>query len=285
MPEVNVPTEEFVNSWKGLFYAVERGGWEFLGFLLLKIAVIFVVGLLVKRIVLASFDRVMKRAGTEKGLQKFLKSCINIVLWVVLVIVLLESIGIDTKPFLAVFGIVGLAVSFAVKDSLANFAGGVNLLVSKAFVIGDYIEIDQDGGTVHDIGMIHTTLQTVDNRRIMLPNSKVMSARVINFSTEEQRRVDITFSASYDAPIVKVQEAILHMISEQKKAYPQPEPTVLVKQYGDSAIEYTMRVWCHRDDFWDLYFELLGQIKPALDTAGIEMTYPHLNVHIQGNTP
>lgn len=285
MPQFTVPANEIEASLSGFISNVERGGWEFLGYLLLKIVLIFVAGLIVKRIVLASFDRVMVRAGTEKGLQKFLKSCINITLWVVLVLVLLESIGIDTKPFLAVFGIVGLAVSLAVKDSLANFAGGVNLLVSKAFVIGDYIEIDQDGGIVHDIGMIHTTLQTVDNRRIMLPNSKVMSARVINFSTEEQRRVDITFSASYDAPIEKVQEAILHMISEQKKAYHQPEPTVLVKNYGDSAIEYTMRVWCHRDDYWDLYFELLGQIKPALDAAGIEMTYPHLNVHIQGNTP
>lgn len=119
----------------------------------------------------------------------------------------------------------------------------------------------------------------------MLPNSKVMSARVINFSTEEQRRVDISFSASYEAPIERVQDAILHMISQQKRAYFQPEPTVLVKQYGDSAIEYTMRVWCHRDDYWDLYFELLAQIKPALDEAGVEMTYPHLNVHIQGKTP
>lgn len=285
MPDVTEPTQQFVNSWKDVFNAVERGGWEFLGFLLLKVALIFVVGLLVKRIILASFDRVMSRAGMEKGLQKFLKSCSNIILWVILILIILQSIGIDPSAFLAVFGIIGLAISLAVKDSLANFAGGINLLVSKAFVVGDYIEIDQDGGTVHDIGMIHTTLQTVDNRRIMLPNSKVMSARVINFSTEEQRRVDISFSASYDASIEAVQDAILQMVSEEKKAYFQPEPTVLVKNYGDSAIEYSLRVWCHRDDYWDLYFELMSQIKPALDKNHIEMTYPHLNVHIQDKTP
>jgi small conductance mechanosensitive channel len=268
-----------------VFNAVERGGWEFLGFLILKVLLIIVAGLIVKRILLACFDRAMKKAGMEKGLQKFLKSTINIILWIVLLLILLESIGIAPKSFLAVFGVAGLALSLAVKDSLANFAGGINLLVSKAFVVGDYIEIEQDAGTVHDIGMIHTTLQTVDNRRIMLPNSKVMSARVINYTTEEQRRVDISFSASYEAPIEQVQDAILHMISEEKRAYAQPEPTVLVKQYGDSAIEYTMRVWCHRDDYWDLYFALLGQIKPALDAHGVEMTYPHLNVHIQGKTP
>lgn len=285
MPEMNVQTDQIEASLNGFLNMVQRGGWEFIGFLLLKVILIMAAGLIVKRIVLASFDRVMRRAGTEKGLQKFLKSCINIILWVVLVLILLDSIGIQIRAFLAVFGLAGLAISLAVKDSLANFAGGINLLVSKAFVVGDYIEIDQDGGVVHDIGMIHTTLQTVDNRRIMLPNSKVMSARVINFSTEEQRRVDISFSASYEAPIERVQDAILHMISQQKRAYFQPEPTVLVKQYGDSAIEYTMRVWCHRDDYWDLYFELLAQIKPALDEAGVEMTYPHLNVHIQGKTP
>lgn len=285
MPDVNAPAEELVNSWNIFLNTVERGGWEYLGMLLLKIALIFVLGLIAKRLVLASMDRVMNRAGTEKGLQRFLKSCINIILWVILVLVLLDSIGIKVQTFLAAFGLVGLAISLAVKDSLANFAGGINLLVSKAFVVGDYIEIDQDGGTVHDIGMIHTTLQTVDNRRIMLPNSKVMSARVINFSTEEQRRVDISFSASYDASIEAVQDAILQMVSEEKKAYFQPEPTVLVKNYGDSAIEYSLRVWCHRDDYWDLYFELMSQIKPALDKNHIEMTYPHLNVHIQDKTP
>lgn len=146
MPEVAEPTQEFVNSWKDVFTAVERGGWEFFGFLLLKVVLIIAAGLIIKRILLASFDRVMTRAGTEKGLQRFLKSCINIILWIILLMVVLGSIGIDTTAFLAVFGVAGLAISLAVKDSLANFAGGINLLVSKAFVVGDYIEIDQDGG-------------------------------------------------------------------------------------------------------------------------------------------
>lgn len=146
MPEVAEPTQEFVNSWKDVFTAVERGGWEFFGFLLLKVVLIIAAGLIIKRILLASFDRVMTRAGTEKGLQRFLKSCINIILWIILLMVVLGSIGIDTTAFLAVFGVAGLAISLAVKDSLANFAGGINLLVSKAFVVGDYIEIDQDRG-------------------------------------------------------------------------------------------------------------------------------------------
>lgn len=251
----------------------------------LKIALIFVACLIIKRILLASFSKVLSKTKMERGLQTFLRSMINILLWLVIIIVIAITLKIEIAPFVAAFGVIGLALSLAVQDSLSNLAGGINILVSKAFAVGDYIEIGEDGGTVHDIGMIHTSLLTVDHRRIMLPNSKVMSARVINFSAEEKRRVDLEFSASYDAPIEKVQRTLLTMIEERPNVLMEQAPVVRVKSYGESSIDYVLRVWCAQEDYWDLYYDLLEQIKPALDKSGIEMNYPHLNVHIQGDTP
>lgn len=248
--------------------------------LVLKTALLLMVCLIVKRILMASISKVLQRTRIEKGLQTFLKSTCNILLWLVTVIIVAGSLGISAAPLLAAFSVIGLALSLAVQDSLSNLAGGINILMSKAFVVGDYIEIGEDGGTVYDIGMIHTSLTTFDNRRIMLPNSKVMLARVTNFSTEALRRVDITFSASYDAEIDLVQTTILRMIAKQPKVLGDPEPVVYVKDYGDSAISYVLRVWCARDDYWELYYRFMEEIKPTLDADDIEMTYPHLNVHI-----
>lgn len=275
-------TEE-IKAWYEGF--IGNGDLSDIAMRVLKIVLIFMACLVVKRLLLASFTKILSKTRMEKGLQNFLRSLCNVVLWLLTVIFVATALKIDITPMIAAFSILGLALTLAVQDSLSNLAGGINILMSRPFIVGDYIEIDQDGGTVYELGMIHTTLQTVDNRRIMLPNSKVMSARVINFSSEEQRRVDISFSVSYDAPIKQVQGAILAMIFAQEKTLQDPVPTVLVKEYGESAIAYTMRVWCGRDDYWDLYFDLLGGIKPALDAAGIEMTYPHLNVHLSGATP
>lgn len=281
MPETDGLNQEVINA-KNFFLNSDASD---IALMIFKAALLLLVCILAKRVLIISLGKIIGRTPIEKGMQTFLKSMSNILLWIVTIIIVGSSLGIDSKVLIAAFSVIGLALSLAVQDSLSNLAGGINILISKAFVVGDYIEIGEDGGIVHDIGMIHTSLTTVDNRRIMLPNSKVMSARVTNFSAEVLRRVDISFSASYDAAIVQVQTAMLHMIAKQAKALGDPEPTVSVKAYEDSAIAYILRVWCARDDYWDLYYDLLAQIKPTLDADGIEMTYPHLNVHIKGEKP
>jgi len=253
--------------------------------LVLKIMLLLVVCLVVKRLLMVSFSKILSKTRMERPLQTFLKSMCNILLWLVTIIILASLLRIDITPLVAAFGVIGLALSLAVQDSLSNLAGGINILMSKAFLVGDYIEIGEDGGIVHDVGMIHTSLTTFDNRRIMLPNSKVMSARVTNYSAEALRRVDITFSASYDAAIERVQAAMLSMIAKHPKALGDPAPIIYVKEYGDSAISYVLCVWCARDDYWDLHCDLLAQIKPTLNENGLEMTYPHMNVHIRGEKP
>lgn len=246
----------------------------------LKALLIFLACIIVKRIVMMSFGKVMGRTRMEKGLQNFLKSILNVLLWFLLVIIVTASLDIPTNPLVAAFGVIGLAISLSVQGTLSNLAGGVNILASKAFVVGDYIEIGDDAGFVHDIGMVHTGLTTFDNRRILVPNSTVMSVRVINYSVEEKRRVQHKFTASYDAPIEQVQTVIRDMVAEHSKVLQDPAPVVRLENYGDSAIEYVLRAWCLQDDYWDVYYDLLEKIKPTLDANDISIPYPHMNVHI-----
>jgi small conductance mechanosensitive channel len=276
-------TEQAVKTWYAKFIGSADPAdvaWFFFKTLLL-----LVVCLVVKRVLLAALSKVLERTRIEKGLQNFLKYMVNFLLWLITIIIVAGSLGISMTPLIAAFSVIGLALSLSVQDSLSNLAGGINILASRAFVVGDYIEIGEDGGVVHDIGMVHTSLTTFDNRRIMVPNSKVMSARVINYSTELNRRVDLHFTASYDAPIEKVKSVVEQMVKEHPKTLQEPAPIVRVTKYDDSAIAYVIRVWSLRDDYWDVYYDLLEQIKPTLDANDISIPYPHMNVHIMEEKP
>jgi small conductance mechanosensitive channel len=243
------------------------------------------VCIVMKRILNLSFAKILKRTRIEKGLHTFLKSTVNILLWFVVVFIVADALGIDSKLLIAAVSVVGLALSLAVQASLSNLAGGINILASKVFVVGDYVEVGNDGGIVHDIGLVHTSLTTLDNRRILVPNSKVMSARVINYSTEPKRRVDLDFSTSYDAPIQQVKSVLEQMIADHPKALVDPAPMVRVMGYEDNKVQYIARVWCMNDDYWDLYHDLLENMKTKFEENGIKAPCPYMNVHILENKP
>ncbi len=273
-------TVESVQSWYNS--VVGSSNIADIALLALKTIGILLICLIAKRLLLASFSKILSKSRLEKGLITFLRSVFNILFWLLTIIIVAGSLGISTTPLLAAFSVIGLALTLAVQDSLANLAGGINILVSKPFVVGDYIDIDADGGTVYEIGMIHTCLQTPDNRRVMLPNSKVTSARVINYSTESLRRVDLAFSVAYEVPITKVQTALLAMVAQDDRILQEPAPAVIrVTNYGENGIDYSLRAWCKQEDYWDIYFDVLEKIKPTLDQEGLELSYPHINVHLQ----
>lgn len=140
-------------------------------------------------------------------------------------------------------------------------------------------------GTVSETGMFYTKLRTIDNKLIQIPNSEIAGEKITNYSAEENRRVDLKVSASYDAPIELVKATIQKILGEHPKTMATPAPLVRVSAYGDSAIEYVVRVWCANADYWDVYYDVLEEIKSAFDQAGIEMTYNHLNVHLLKQSP
>jgi small conductance mechanosensitive channel len=278
--------QKFSESIQAFFngsFSVEDVNFGSIAMMFLKALLLLFACIIIKRILTTSFGKLLGRTRIEKGLHTFLKSTLNILLWFVIIFIVASALDINATPLIAAFSVVGLAISLAVQDSLSNLAGGINILASKVFVVGDYVEIGDDAGTVHDIGLVHTSLTTIDNRRIMVPNSKVMSVRVINYSTEPKRRVDLKFTASYDAPIEQVKKVMERLVSDHPKVIHDPEPMVRVVDYEDSAVKYMVRVWCKNEDYWELYYDLMEQIKPTFQENGISIPYPQMDVHIIQN--
>ena len=246
----------------------------------ISIAILAVCCLLIIKVIQHCLNRILAKGKIEKSLHSFLRNSVNILLWFLFVLIMASAIGIDVTSLVAVLSVAGLAVSLAVQGSLSNLAGGIQVLTAKPFKVGDYIETNSVSGTVKEIGMAHTKLVTVDNKLIYIPNSEIAGAKIINYNPEELRRVDLVFSASYDDPTERVIDSIRSVIEAHPKALRDPEPFVRLSAFKDSCIDYTVRVWCETGDYWDLYYDLLEQVRTAFDRDGITMTYPHMNVHL-----
>ncbi len=254
-------------------------GWEGALKLLLTALVLLLVCLVAKRIILRLLDRGLDRGHIEKSFHAFIRSAMNILLWFITILLVAQSLGVNATSLVALLSIAGLAVSLSVKDSLSNLAGGLTILSSQPFKVGDYVEIGDTAGTVLEIGMVHTKLNTTDNCRLVLPNSTVASAQVRNYSTEPQRRVDLIVGADYSASVEQVKATLMELMEAHEKVLPDPAPFARLSNYGDSAIEYTIRAWCLTEDYWDVYYDLLEAIKSAFDAQGIGIPYPQMDVH------
>lgn len=247
---------------------------------LLTAVVLLAVCLLVTKFFLKGQDKLLARSKIDRSLHGITRSFTKILLLFITVMVVAGSLGVDVSSLLAVLGVAGLAVSLALQDSLSNLASGINILLTKPFVVGDYVTAGSYSGTVQEIRIGYTKLVTPENQVIMIPNRTVTASVITNYSTEEKRRLDLTISASYDAPTELVLEAL-----REAAAIPQvlaDEPQMFrLSGYGDNAIDYLLRVWTATGDYWDAYFDILERIRAAFDQRGIEMTYPHLNVHMR----
>ena len=241
---------------------------------------LFLACLLVMKVVMTLTDRAMTRLKVEPTVHKFTRSCLKVLMWLVTVMVVAAYLGLPINSLVAILGIVGVALSLSLQGSLSNLAGGIMVMVSRPFAVGDYVEAGSVSGTVIEIGLVYTRLKTIDNKIIFIPNGEISGERIINYNKQEQRRVDLTFTVSYDADPERVKEIMRRVIGAHPKALFTPEPFVRTTSLGESSVGYTLRVWCATEDYWDLYYDLLEQIRAAFDREGIELTYNHLNVHI-----
>ncbi len=241
--------------------------------------IVFVISFILIKALMKLISKLLEKSHIEKTLHSFIKSCLKIVLYSLAIIISADSLGIPITSLVAVFSVAGLAVSLAVQGTLANLASGITILISKPFKVNDFIEIADVSGFVNEIGLIYTKLLTIDNKVIFLPNSEISSTKIINYTSQTARRVDMTITASYDCPVDSVEFALKEAISAVPEFLKNPEPFVNVWNYGESSIEYIIRVWVKTGDYWDAYFALLENIKRSFDKNGVEMTYNHLNVH------
>jgi small conductance mechanosensitive channel len=240
---------------------------------------IVAVGLLVITLVRRIVKTLLAKSKLETAAHSLINSAVAVVLYLLLGFVVASSLGIDVTGVVAMASVLTLAVSLAVQNMLANILGGVTLLSTDSFSAGDFVEIAGKSGTVKEIGLTYTKLTTVDNKEISIPNNSVVSSEIVNYTTNGTRRIDILVTASYDSPIPLVLEA-LREAADQPAALETPAASAVVKNYADSSIEYQLFVWTKCSDFWATKCKIMEEIKRIFDEKGIEMSYPHLNVHI-----
>lgn len=241
--------------------------------------IILAVGLLAVRLLTAMLKKALERSRMEKAAHSLITSLVKGVLYLLVGLSAASALDIDVTGIVALASVLTLALSLALQNMVSNIIGGFTILYTHPFHSGDFVEIAGQSGTVREINTTYTMLATGDNKLVSIPNSAVVAAQIVNYSASGTRRVDVDVSASYDAPVQKVLDA-LKETAQDSRVLPDPAPAAVVMAYGDSAISYSLRVWVKSADYWDVRFALNQRVKEVFDQEGIEMTYPHLNVHI-----
>ena len=246
---------------------------------LIPAVLILVIGIVIIKLVNKIVRTALGKTKLEKAAHSLIISVVNVALYIILGLIVATKLGIDVTSIVALASVLTLAVSLALQNMLANVIGGFTILSTTPFHSGNYVEIAGQSGTVTEINMTYTKLTTPDGKLISIPNSAVVAAQIVNYSSEPVRRMEVNVSASYDCAVQDVIGALC-AAGAVDKALTDPIPFAAVTSYGDHAINYTLRVWVNNADYWDVYFAVTQNVKKIFDERGIIMTYPHLNVHL-----
>lgn len=234
------------------------------------------------RVVTMLVGRALKRTKLDESVHRLIKTILRFLLYFVALLVIASYLGVDVTALVALLSVLTLAVSLSVQNALSNVAGGLLVMGTKPFKKGDYVSVDGMTGVVDEITMVYTRLHTLDNRSVLIPNSKVAAATVENYSSYPKRRLELTVSASYDADPERVMQALRSAI-ECCEPLKGEEICVAIEDFGDSAIAYHLHFWIPSARVISTRFELRTHIWEAFRNSGIEMTYPHLNVHVKND--
>lgn len=241
--------------------------------------ILLAAGVFVIRLLVRLLKNALERSRLEKAAHSLILSLCRAALYLILGLSVASALGIDVTGIVALASVMTLALSLALQNMVSNIIGGFTILYTHPFHSGDFVEIAGQSGTVREINMTYTMLSTPDNKLISIPNSAVVAAQIVNYSSAETRRVEINVSASYDCPTQKVIDALV-LAGTLDNVLLEPAPMAVVTGYGDSAISYSLRVWVKSPDYWDVYFAINQRVSTVFQEEGIEMTYPHLNVHM-----
>ena len=255
------------------------GGYS-LGHILSAILTLLIC-LVAVRLLLKLAKRLLDRSKRMNDrLRQIILTAVKVVLYILTGIITAGALGLNTSSLTALVSVLTLGVTLAAEDILGNVAGGLVILSSHPFNIGDEIEVSGTTGIVREITLNHTKIETFDGQFVMQPNKELSSSRVINYTAMGRRRVVRKITASYDAPTEQVKAACLEAVAATPNVLPSPAPAVYLTDYGSSAIEYSVRCWTETKDYWGVYFALNENLRDAFAAHNVEMTYDHLNVHI-----
>ncbi|MGM9536859.1 MAG: mechanosensitive ion channel family protein [Candidatus Onthomonas sp.] len=254
---------------------------DFLNMPLVHGILTLLVCLLLAKVILTITDRAVSKIKVEQTMHKFFRSVLRVVVYTIVILVAADSFGFNVSSLVALVSVCGAAFALAAQNTLANFFGGILLLITKPFLVGDYVSVASGEGTVVEIGLLNTRFRTVDSRIVVVPNDTIFSGTIVNFSQTGLRRIDLSFSISYENDIDLVRSVMLDVLKTNSMVLTEPEPPFArITAYGESSVTYTARFWCKISDFWPVQYDLLEDMKKAFDARGIVIPYNHLNVHM-----
>lgn len=244
----------------------------------------FLVGMFFIKQLMRIVRRTLDKSNMDGIMASFICSIIKIALYVLLSVIVLSLLDVPMDSIVAVIASMGVAISLALKDSLSNLAGGFIVLFSKPLKEGDTIEVNGTVGKVESISILYTRMVTADNTTVYIPNGVISSEKIINYTTKDIRRVDLSFGIAYENDIDKAREIILDEIKSTPEAFLDPEPKVYVAAYEDSAITLQMQVWTKSENYWPIHYRLLETVKKAFDRNDISIPYPQVDIHVAPET-
>jgi len=241
---------------------------------------IFIVGKLVASGFRRFIGKLMTKRGVDATLIGFISSIVYAAIILFVVIAALSKLGIQTASFVAILGAAGLAIGLALQGSLSNFASGVLMIIFKPFKGGDYVDAGGSEGVIEEINIFTTVIKTVDNKKIIVPNSSIMSGSITNYSANETRRVDLVAGVSYEDDIDRIKGVLLRILNADERILKDPEPFVGLLELADSSVNFTVRAWVKNEDYWSVFFDTNESIKKTFDAENISIPYPQLDVHM-----
>ena len=253
--------------------------WEY-GPKLIGAILLYIIGSWIIRRIMKLISKVMSKSQYEESLKRFILNLTSWAFKILLIIIVIATLGVNVTTFAAVIAAAGLAIGLALQGSLANFAGGVLIMIFKPYKIGDLIEAQGQLGVVKEIEIFTTKLNTPQNKLAIIPNGPMANGNIINYTAEGKIRVDTVIGVSYDEDIKEAKEVLMGVLTTNPKVLKDPAPNVNVLELADSSVNFAVRPFCKPEDYWDVYFATTEGSKLALDKAGIEIPYPH-RVQIQ----
>jgi small conductance mechanosensitive channel len=252
----------------------------FYGLQIVAAIVIFIVGRWIAKALKNVVKRMMAKGNVDEILISFVGNLTYIALLAFVIIAALNQLGIQTTSFIAIIGAAGLAIGLALQGSLANFAAGVLMIIFRPFQVGEYIEGAGVAGSVEKVQIFTTQLKTPDNKTIIIPNAKIMGDNITNYSAKDTRRVDMVIGVGYGDDLKKVREILEDILAKDDRILEDPAPTIGVLELGDNSVNFAVRPWVKRDDYWGTYFDVTETVKRRFDEEGISIPYPQRDVHL-----
>ena len=248
--------------------------------LILAATVIIIVGFIISNLVGKLVVKALQAKGVDPSVHSFIKTIVSLILKFIFILSALSTLKVDVSSFITALGAAGVTAGLGLQASISQLASGIQILANHPFKSGDYIDVGTVSGKVREIKMMYTVLITVDNKRVIIPNSYITSNNIINYNAEDRRRLDLLFSISYDDDIAKAKQVILDVVKKNNLIFTDPEPIIAVKEHGASSVNIACLIWCSADEYWNVFYYMQESVKLSFDENNISIPYGQLDIHI-----